>query len=215
MNYIRSVLLLLVACSAGFLASPAHASSTKGASDYIQSLGDKALSIISHKQYSKDQKQDRLEKLFSDSVDFDWVAKFVMGRYWRKATDAQKKRYVGEYRKFLTLHYTSRFADYTSGTFKVTNAEETKAGEYRVSMELKSDEKSNDPPVYVDYRVRKGKSGFMIFDVIVEGVSLITTQRSEFASVLNDKGIDHLTDQLAAKSRSGEITSGDSKDNRK
>lgn len=215
MNLIRSVMLLLVACSATAFAAPAQADSTKAASDYIQHLGDQALTIISNKSSSKDQKQKKLESLFSDSVDFKWVARFVMGRYWRQASDAQKTRYVDEYKKFLILHYTSRFIDYTSGTFKVTDTRQDRDNEYTVSMELKSDEKSNDPPVFVDYRVRSEKGSFKIFDVIVEGVSLITTQRSEFASVLSDKGIDYLIERLAAKSKTGDIALNDNDSSKK
>ena len=71
----------------------------------------------------------------------------------------------------------------------------------------------NSEPVLVDYRVReskntKGGSGYKIFDVIVEGVSLITTQRSEFASVITNNGIDYLIGQLAAKSISGDVGAG-------
>jgi phospholipid transport system substrate-binding protein len=136
-------------------------------------------------------------------VDFPWVGRFVMGRFWREATDEQKSRYLAEYQKFLILHYTSRFTDYTSGTFKVTGDKADGDNEFTVSMQLQSDE-PNSEPVLVDYRVRKEDQGFKIFDVIVEGVSLITTQRSEFAAVLNKNGIDYLIGQLAAKSKTGQ-----------
>jgi phospholipid transport system substrate-binding protein len=204
MKYIYS-LLLLAAFSAIVMfghGQPAFASSKETASKYVEKLGDTALATISNKSFSKDQKQAKLDALFSDNVDFNWVGRFVMGRYWRQATDAQKARYLKEYKKFLIVHYTSRFTDYTSGSFKITSAQEDGDGEYTVGMQITSNDKGAEP-VLVDYRVRAEGNGFKIFDVIVEGVSLITTQRSEFASVLNDKGIDHLIEQLAAKSKPG------------
>ena len=133
-----------------------------------------------------------------------------MGHFWREATEDQKARYLKEYQKFLILHYTSRFTQYTSGTFKVTNSRDDGDSEFTVSMELKADE-PNAEPVLVDYRIRKEDSGFKIFDVIVEGVSLITTQRSEFASVITNNGIDYLINQLIAKSKSGDSSLGDNK----
>lgn len=207
MRFTRTALLVAMMCCFSLLALPVGAkASPHAAAHYIQALGDEALAIISNKALSKNQKQSKLETLFANSVDFDWVARFVIGRYWRQASEEQKSRYVQEYKKFLTLHYTSRFTDYTSGSFKVTDIRDMGEGEYMVSMELKSDEKSNDPPVFIDYRIRSEQGHFKIIDVVVEGVSLITTQRSEFASVIAHEGMDYLINQLAAKSETGDIT---------
>ncbi len=197
-NFLRYGAVVLLLLSAGQQASAASASVKNPAAGYIEKLGNQALTVIRDKNLSKEKKQSTLEALFKDNLDFDWVAKFVMGRFWREATDDQKKRYIGVYKDFLTKHYTARFAEYTNGTFKVTGAKEMEGGESVVSMEIIGDEK-NAQPVLIDYKVRKGSGGFKVFDIIVEGVSLITTQRSEFASVLNKNGIDGLIERLAAK----------------
>jgi phospholipid transport system substrate-binding protein len=180
-------------------AAPARAASSTEASAYIQNLGDSALQIISNKKSSREQKQAALEKIFAGNVDFPWVGRFVLGRYWREASEAQKARYQEHYKKFLILHYTSRFSDYTGGTFKVTSVRDDGDNEYTVGMQLHADDASSDP-VFIEYRVRKEEKSFKIFDVIVEGVSMLTTQRSEFASVITNKGLDYLIDQLASKS---------------
>lgn len=169
-----------------------------GASAYIESVGQQALSTISSKELPQEQKQATLEKLFKENLDFDWVGKFVMGRFWREATDDQKSRYIAAYKNFLTKHYTARFSEYTSGSFKVTGAKETGKDESLVSMEIISSQK-NEPPILIDYKVRKTGSSYKVFDIIVEGVSLITTQRSEFSSVINKNGIDGLIQQLTVK----------------
>jgi len=196
MRWVVAVFMTLLAL---WMASPVYAAGDE-ASAYVQNVGDQALAVISNKALSKDQKQAGLEKIFGDNVDFPWIGRFVMGRYWREATPDQKTRYVAEYQKFEILHYTSRFTNYTGGSVKVTSDKDDGNGEYTVSMQMQSDD-ANSEPVLVDYRVRKNtnKPGFKIFDVIVEGVSLLTTQRSEFTAVLNDKGIDYLIDQLAKK----------------
>lgn len=200
---------LLIAVVGICAAPPAQAALADDASKYIQGLGDQALAAITNPKFDKNGKQAALEKIFSDNVDFPWVGRFVMGRFWRQATDDQKARYLKEYQKFLILHYTSRFTDYTSGSFNVTGARDDGENEFTVSMQLKSSE-PNSEPVLVDYRVRQEAQGFKIFDVIVEGVSLITTQRSEFASVITNKDIDYLINELAEKSRTGDIHMGDS-----
>ena len=64
---------------------------------------------------------------------------------------------------------------------------------------MKAGESSEGQPILVDYRIHKVDASFKIFDVVVEGVSLLTTQRTEFSSVLTNKGMDYLINQLAQK----------------
>lgn len=203
MKPIRTLATILVAAASVCLAAAsARASADAEASKYIETVGTHALSVITSNGSSKQQKQAQLQKIFADNVDFQWVGRFVLGRHWRQATESQKHRYLAEYQKFLLLHYTARFTDYTSGSFRVTSSRDDGDNEFTVSTQMQSTEISNNEPVMVDYRVRKGESGFKIFDVIVEGVSLLTTQRSEFSSVINNKGLDYLINQLATKAAS-------------
>lgn len=187
-----------------FSAGSSHAG-TKEASQYVESLGTRAITIITNSKLPKEQKQKQLEKIFSDSVDIPWVGRFVIGRFWRTATPDQQKRYLAAYESFVVTHYASRFAEYSGGKFSVTNSKDMGDGEYTVSMKMETGDKGAEP-VAVDYRVRAGKGGFKVFDVIVEGVSMITTQRAEFNAILSDKDIDTLISKLASKSLSAEVT---------
>ena len=195
-SFVATVGALLLMVQAPAIAEPASLSTPSA--KYIQSLGDRALSAISDKKLSKEKKQETLETLFKSNLDFDWVAKFVMGRSWREATDDQRARYVAVYKNFLTKNYTSRFSEYTSGSFKITGAKELEKGESLVSMAIAGNEKGAQP-VLIDYKIRKVGGGFKVYDIIVEGVSMITSQRSEFAAVINKSGIDGLIAQLGSK----------------
>ncbi len=202
---LRGLALSFILCIASVVMSGAvHAKTADDAKSYINNVASEALSII-EKTSDKTAKKKKLEKLFAGSVDLQWVGKFVMGRYWRQASDDQKKRYLQEYERFILHHYTSRFTQYTSGSFEITDARDDGNDEYTVSMSLQDKSKKGEPPVFVDYRIRKQGSSFMIFDVIVEGVSMITTQRSEFASVLAKHDVEHLIDQLAKKSVTAQV----------
>lgn len=179
--------------------SNASAAGADQASVYIDKLAGQALSAISNPKLSKDVKQKTLEKIFADNIDFAWVGKFVMGRFWKQATPEQQKNYLATYQNFLIANYTSRFTEYTSGSYKITGAKEAEEkGEYTVGMEILSDNK-NEPPVVIDYKIRRGASGFKVFDIVVEGVSLINTQRSEFTAVLSKQGVEELIAMLASK----------------
>lgn len=202
MNPLRTFTILLVAT--GLLAAaPVHAAGDE-AGKYVQDIGNQALAVIRNNALNKSQKQAKLETVFSNAVDFQWVGRFVMGRFWKQATEEQKNQYLAQYQKFLLLNYTSRFASHTSGIFKVTSSRDDGDGEFTVSTQMQAGD-SNGDPVLVDYRIRQMAGSYKIFDVIVEGVSLLTTQRSEFASVITDKGIDYLIKQLADKSAAGEL----------
>lgn len=194
MKSLRFFPLLFVAIAC--FASPVRAADEEAAGKYLQGVGDQAIGVISNQSLNKDQKQKKLEGVFIANVDIPWVARFVMGRFWSQATDDQKARYLKEYQNFLILHYTSRFSEYTGGSFKITGSRDDGDNEYTVSMQMKGTT-ANSEPVLVDYRIRKEAQGFRIFDIIVEGVSLITTQRSEFSSVIANHDIEYLITQLS------------------
>lgn len=191
-------LLGIIALWTGCLVSaPARASTPQEAQHYAQGLGNQALAIIANNERAKEQKRAQLERLFSQSVDIPWIGRFVMGRFWRQATQEQKNRYLRQYEKFLLRHYTERFADYSGGSFTITGVKAEEKDEFTVSMTIQSDEPQGEP-VLVDYRLRHEAAGFKIFDIIVEGVSMIATQRSEFSSVAGNRGIDYLIDKLGS-----------------
>lgn len=181
------------------LTSPASAETVENAGKYVETLGNSAIATLSDKSLSKDVKQAKIEKLFRENVDIAWIGKFVLGRFWRQATDDQKKNYMRQYETFLVHNYATRFTDYTSGSFKITDTRSDGDDEFTVSMQIKADAAGSEP-VMVDYKIRSDKShksNFAVFDIIVEGVSMITTQRSEFTSVIANKGMDYLITQLS------------------
>ena len=179
-------------------ASPAFAAPVDDASKFVETIGNSAVATLTSKTLSKEDKRIKIEKLFHENVDIPWIGKFVLGRFWKQATDDQKSRYLQQYGGFITNHYASRFSDYSSGSFKITGTKDDGNNEFTISMQIQSGE-SGGNPVLVDYKIRKTDKNFRIFDIIVEGVSMITTQRSEFASVLSNNGMDYLITQLANK----------------
>jgi phospholipid transport system substrate-binding protein len=178
--------------------APFTASASKeDASQFVDNLAKDALDTIGKSDLSKEEKQKRLQKLFSTHVDIDWIAKFVLGKNWRAATQEQQDRYLENYRSFLLKNYTSNFENFTDSRYEVVKAADgSKAGEYTVSMLLK---RSGQEDIAVDYRLRQDGKSFKVVDIIAEGISLITSQRSEFNSVISRNGLDYLIDELKSK----------------
>lgn len=180
--------------------SAASVSAANASADSVRQfatdLGNNALAVVSDKTLPTDQKSQKIEALFTQNVDIEWIARFVLGKNWRTATDEQKQRYMSAYKRFLVKNYTARFTDYTNENFKVDNVREEGEGKYYLTMEITRPGQAN---ILLDYRIRETNGQNKIIDIVVEGVSLITTQRSEFASVVSQHGLDYLIEQLGNK----------------
>lgn len=197
----RIFISVWVALIMSFALAPLHAAAmddTEKAKSFVQEAAQDVFDILKNSK-SKSAQTKALEKMIRAHVDIPWIGQFVMGRFWRQATDAQKKLYLKNYEDFIASTYAARFTEYKGDGFTITNSRKDSDDKYTVKMSIKTE----NEPILVDYKVRKSEGGkFKIYDLNVEGVSLITTQRSEFASILQDKGIDHLIGQLGDKTMS-------------
>jgi len=194
---VRSIFAIALLCLSGFFTSAfAEGADAKA---FAEGLGQKALTIITNSSDSKNTKQAKLESLFENNVDIAWIGRFVLGRFWKEANDDQKKQYLANYKTFLIRHYTSNLSEFTDADFQVTKVAPEERGGNIVTMHIK---RPNAEDTIVDYTVRKQDSdGYKVYDIVVEGVSMITTQRSEFSSVASQKGLDYLISQLAERSK--------------
>lgn len=183
-----------------FLPQTAMAASPEDARQFVDTVGKRVLDVV-NSQGTEAQKQPQLRQLFIEHVDTDWMGQFVLSRAWAKASEEQRGRYLQAYREHLLARYTTNFADYTGSKYTVTNARAEADGQFTVGMAVKSPN-AEQKDVQAGYRVRTNDAGELkIIDIIIEGVSLLTTQRSEFGTVVQKDGIDGLTKQLQSKTQ--------------
>jgi phospholipid transport system substrate-binding protein len=115
------------------------------------------------------------------------IAKFVLGKYWRRATPEQRRTYVSLFEKMLVKAYTSKFEGYSQASLTVQDAKgDGEKGFMVPSLVSLPDE----APVHMDWKVFSTPKGYRILDVVVDGVSMSITQRSEFASIIERNGGD-------------------------
>lgn len=175
-----------------------NAATSEEARQFVDTVGKQVLDTVNGSA-DEAQKQQKLRQLFSDNVDMDWMGRFVLGRAWTQATQDQRSNYLQAYRDYLLARYTTNFADYAGSKYTITDVKPEAGGQYVVGMDVKSPH-AKDPEIKAGYRLRSWENGqFKINDIIIEGVSLITTQRSEFASVAQKDGLDKLIEQLKVK----------------
>lgn len=192
--------IALAACLA--FSNPALADDKAEAKQFANDLGNKALAVITNESLAKDAKRKQLEGLFEENVDINWIGKFVLGRGWREASEEQQQQYLVNYKTFLIKHYTSNLTEFTDANFEVTKVEPEDRGGHVVTMNLK---RPGAEDAVVSYTVRKNDQGKLnVYDLVVEGVSMITTQRSEFNSVVSQKGLDYLITELGNRSKTAD-----------
>jgi phospholipid transport system substrate-binding protein len=192
-NLISTVIAipLLILASNGALAAG------KNADEFIRTVGQEAIESLTGKEMSDVQRQKGFRSILNRTFEVPLIAKFTLGRYWRRASKVQQKEYVQLFEDFIVLAYTARFKDYSGEAFTVGKVREIDERDALVQslLILKDGRK-----IVVYWRVR-GKSEPKIIDVIVEGISMAITQRDEFSAIINQNGgkIDGLLTALRKK----------------
>jgi phospholipid transport system substrate-binding protein len=150
----------------------------------VTSLGNEALRVLG-KNVDPDQRTVRFRQLFQQDFDVPGIARFVLGRYWRSATPAQQQEFVRLFTNYIALVYANRLAEYSGETLRVLGTRPAPGGEL-VSSEIVRT--NGQPPARVDWLMTPQDGTYKISDVMVEGISMGVTQRSEFASVIQRHG---------------------------
>ena len=192
----RKILLLwLVALG---LATPALAASDEPAKAFVEDVAAKTIAIVKT-DAAESAKQAELEDRFRPGVDVPFVGRFVLGQHWRAATPAQQEEYLAAYGPFLMKHYIGRLVKYSGQEVKVTKAVSEKNGSIMVTMAVIN---PGQEKFFVEYRLQPAGKSFKLIDIVVEGVGLLASQRSEFNAVVNNKGLDYLIEALKKKTAS-------------
>ncbi len=174
--------------------SPALAApSPDDARNLIQTVGNQVLEILKQ-DVSQDEKFDQLVTLLDGSIDLDLVARLILARHWRTADEAQQAEYLKLFRAYALDSLASKLHIYNGQEFEITDSQPAGKKDALVRTLIHSPDR---PALHVDWRIREKKDGGLVaIDLIVESVSLIVTQRSEFGAVVERSGIDGLLNEL-------------------
>lgn len=159
----------------------------KGAEAFIGKLADDGIGFLGDASMDDAQRRGAFKKLLNNNFDMNTIARFSLGRYWKTASDAQKKEYLSLFNKMIIEVYAQRFSDYEGQKLEVRGSRPEGSADILVNSVIVQ---PSGPEVSVDWRVRKKGGAYKVVDVIVEGVSMAVTQRSDFASVIQRGGGD-------------------------
>ncbi len=169
-----------------------------GAADFVRAAGARTFESLAEEMTEK-QRADRFRDILTETFDLPTIARFTLGRYWRRASKKQRDEYVKLFEEFIVQAYSHRFKDLSGRTFTVNQSRKLNARDQLVLSEIEVEK--GKPPVRVNWRVRLRDKAYRVIDVVVEGVSMSVTQRDEFAAVIRSKGgkIEGLLDALRRK----------------
>jgi phospholipid transport system substrate-binding protein len=192
--------LIAVAILLPSLAIAQPANTEQAAFDFVKATAEKGLTFLSRPNSTEAEKAAEFKTLLNNSFDMDSIAKFSLGRYWNTANPAQQKEYVALFKKMIVNVYTQRFGDYKGQQFEVKSARPVGNGDVLVMSQIIPTDGGDS--IQVDWRVRNKAGTFKIVDVLVAGVSMSVTQRSDFSAVIQRGGgtIDVLINHLKQKS---------------
>tara|TARA_B100000586_G_C19981091_1_gene372014 strand:+ start:185 stop:790 length:606 start_codon:yes stop_codon:yes gene_type:complete len=166
---------------------------------YVMKMTTNAINTLTDKSTSQDEKENQFGELFDKNFDVSSISRFVLGKYWKQSSLDQKKNFIKAFRNYIVKTYSSRFSEYSGEKLKLVNYENEKNPKIFLVHTIL--ERQDSPPIKVDWRIGKKKDKFVILDIIIEGISLAITQRSEFVSVIdqNQGNIDQLISLLKEK----------------
>ena len=183
------------------LALPARAQQDLGPEELVRKVTQDVLDAIrSDKQLAAGDRQKALklaEEKVLPLIDFEEAARLAVGRAWAQATPEQRKKLVEEFRKMLVRTYSNAISAYEGQTMQVLPVR-MKPGDTEVTVHNQYI-RAGGTPLPVDYQMHKTDQGWKIYDITVEGVSLVLTYRSEFDAVVKQSGIDGLIKRLEEK----------------
>ena len=172
---------LLAASPGGSRADDAGAAAAFLASltdQFIEQLTDASLPVM--------ERERSFRSLFRANFDIPAIGRFVLGRYWRKARPEVRKDFLFAFEEIMAQGFASMFAGYADTKFEVASVQALKrAGQFKVSSRIAP---TKDEVYLVDWLVEHRSGQFRVLDIVVEGVSMALTLRSEYASVIKRSG---------------------------
>ena len=172
----------------------------------VQDLAQQIWTLLERRDLDKSSRVEELAGVLESRTDVDLLSRLVLGRYWRLMSDEQRTGYQELFRVVVMRDLATRLDRYASDAsgsvedhFQIVAASRVSDDDVVVRSHVIP---KSGKPVTVDWRLRQRPGGPVIIDLVIEGVSLLVSQRSEFASVIERSDMDGLLAELRARAQS-------------
>lgn len=168
--------------------------------NFSTNIADNIISIVNNKKSSEGAKKQQILSIIKKDFDVTWMSRFALGKSYRELSQNQKEKYTELYTHYLLANYFPILMKYEDESYKVTKINKANNNGYDVDIQV---DRKNAQPILIRYHIKKSKDAkYKVVDMVVEGVSTILSQRSEFSHILQNSGIDGLMQTLQHKSSS-------------
>jgi phospholipid transport system substrate-binding protein len=155
---------------------------------FVQSTVNRASAILT-KSISKDDKMNELKLIAKDTVDIRGIGLYTLGSFRKNLNENEKNQYSDLFENYFLKTFSNRLSEYTNPKIEVKNKKVLNKNYTIVNSVLVGT--SERPEVKIDWRIyTKNTDNPLIRDLIIEGLSLVRTQKEEFASILNSNNGD-------------------------
>jgi len=203
-KWFRATSALLVAVAIGVAAAVARADDGSApARLVVESTSEQVLAVLRDKGVPVDRRLEELQQIAYRRFDFPTIGRLVLARGWNQLSPDQQKAFLEDFKRHLSLDYGRRIDSYTNQTVTVVGDRAEPNGDATVKTQVNG---SGANPVAVDYRLRKIDGEWRVIDIIVEGVSLVSSYRSQFQEIMASGGPTRLLQVLREKNEQAAST---------
>ncbi len=176
----------------------------QSAQELVRSTADYVLSQVRARKAELEKDSSGIYALVQEKViphfDFRIMTRAALGRYWRQASEEQKERLTREFRELLVRTYATMLLGYSDEKIEYLPFR-GKPGDKRVIVRTRVHTSDGAPPVPIDYRLYRKNGEWKVYDVVVDGVSLVSNYRGTFANEVRKGGIEGLIASLEEHNR--------------
>lgn len=191
-----------IAAFALLCASPALADPKADARTAMQGTIDDVLKVLRAPGSDTKAREQQIEEIAKQRFDFTTMSKLVLKRDWKRFTPAEQTDFVSEFTEYLSASYGTRIARYANEDVVTLGARAEVNNDVTVQTAIKGGEFDG---ATIDYRMRLLAGKWQVIDVVIEGISLVSNFRSQFADVIAKGGPQELLRRIRAKNDAGVV----------
>lgn len=162
----------------------------------VQDTVDQVLDVLKEKEWTVEQRVKSIEEIVYDRFDFNTISRLVLARNYKKFSSEQKVAFEAEFKSYLSRSYGSRVDRYEQEKVDIVSARAEPRGDVSVRTVVVGGQNNG---VEIQYRMRKRDGPWLVIDVVIEGVSLVSNFRSQFQEVVSEGGPELLLKRLKEK----------------
>ncbi|HEU4708824.1 MAG TPA: ABC transporter substrate-binding protein [Methylophilaceae bacterium] len=171
--------------------------------ELVKKTADEVLAVVKQDKDIQAGDMAKITALAEEKIlpnfDFDRVSRMVLGKYWSRASQEQKDSFKQQFRSLLIRTYASALSKYQNQTIEIKPTR-MQPGDKEVTVKTQILQPGGQP-IAVDYSLEKTPQNWKVYDIVIEGVSLVTNYRGQFGEEIRRSGLDGLIQKLVEKNK--------------